>query len=765
MKISVRQWAIGVLVGTLWVSSTGPAQGQSGDQAQNSPRPIVRTATRTDLSAPLRDLPELPPKPAVLGEIFERPRKLLPNREGSTAAPAPDPVLQAPISEPGLATKGPDFEGVGNVNGVLPPDTNGDIGPDHYVQMVNLSFAIWNRSGNLIYGPVNNKTLWQGFGGPCERRNDGDPVVLYDHLADRWLMSQFALPRFPQGPFYQCIAVSQTGNPLGAWHRYEFLISQSKLNDYPKFGVWPDGYYMSVNQFSCSIFGCSWGGQGVVAFERDKMLAGDQGAQMVYFDLYTTDSNLGGMLPSDVDGPAPATPEPNHFAEIDDNAWGYSPADQIQIWDFHVDWSNPGSSTFTKWGAFNTAAFDSNLCGYARNCIPQGNTTYKVDAISDRLMYRLQYRKFEDHQTLMLNHTVDVNGSDRAGIRWYELRNSGSGWSIHQQGTFSDPPGVPPDGNHRWMGSIAMNQMGDVGLGYSVSGSGTYPSIRATGRLAGDAAGTMTQGEVNIVAGSGYQTHSSGRWGDYSSMSVDPVDDCTFWYTQEYYAVAGNAPWQTRIGSFTIGDCGTPPLDFSIATSPSSQTITQGGSTSYDITVSSLNGYSNSVTLSVDSGCPPSASCTFSPDSVVTGGNGSRTLNVTTTGTTTTGNYSLVVKGTDGTLTHTTTASLTVNAPAAGDFSISASPGSLTLKSGQSGSYTVAITPSNGFNSDVTVTANCPTGFTCGFANGGLIPGGNGTDTYSVTNVSAPRRTSATIIFNASGGGQSHSTSVGLKSR
>ncbi len=387
-----RMGLLAALAGVLLAPTTGAAQTTSGNQGQNSPRPVVSEATRTDTTAPLRHLPQIPPRPAVLGKIFERPFKLLPNRQGSSPPPAAtDPVLQGPISEPATVSTQSNFEGINNVNGVLPPDTVGAVGPYHYVQMVNLAFAIYDKSGTKLYGPVDINTLWQGFGGACESRNDGDPVVLYDHLDDRWLMSQFALPKFPRGPFYQCIAVSDgpDPNPLNAtWHRYEFTISQSKLNDYPKFGVWPDGYYMSTNQFKCNFAFCNWAGEGVVAFERDKMLSGDPSARMVYFDLYNTDPNLGGMLPSDLDGPAPPAGTPNYFAQIDDDAWGYSP-DQVQIWDFHVDWSNPASSTFTKWGALATAVFDSNMCGYARNCIPQGYTTYKVDAISDRLMYRL----------------------------------------------------------------------------------------------------------------------------------------------------------------------------------------------------------------------------------------------------------------------------------------------------------------------------------------------------------------------------------------
>jgi len=510
-----------------------------------SPPPRVSYASRTDTTAPLHEMPTLPPQAG--GPLREAKKaKLLPNRAGSSGVSGPDPALQT-SGGVNVPTTGASFEGVNNVDGVLPPDTNGDVGPNHYVQIVNLSFAVWGKSGNLLYGPVANNTLWQGFGGPCQTTNDGDPVVLYDHLADRWMISQFALPSFPRGPFYQCIAISQTGDPLGAWHRYEFTISGTKLNDYGKFGVWPDGYYFATNQFKCSVLRCTWAGQGVVAFERDEMLNG-QPARMIYFDLYNVNSNLSGMLPADLDGPSPSAGAPNPFCEIDDDAWLYSP-DQIQCWNFHADWANPTSSTFTFSDAIATAAFDSNLCGYSRNCIPQPGGT-KVDALSDRLMYRLQYRNSGAYQSLVVNHTVDVNGSDRAGIRWYELRNSGGGWSIFQQGTFS------PDADNRWMGSIAMNGRGEMALGYSVSSGSVYPSVRVTGRLPSDPLGTLPQGEATIVGGSGYQQHASGRWGDYSTMSVDPTDDCTFWYTQEYYAVVGSAPWQTRIGSFTLAGCG-----------------------------------------------------------------------------------------------------------------------------------------------------------------------------------------------------------------
>lgn len=513
-------------------------------------RPKVIYPVRTDTSAPLRELPILP---AQAG------RKLLPRKEIADRIglpepyPSIDPVLDdAPT--PAVGTTFFNFDGLNNRNGVLPPDTNGDIGPNHYVQWVNLSLQVWSidridKTATSVYGPVDGNLIWAGFGGICETSNNGDPIVLYDQKADRWMISQFAFPSASTGPFSQCIAVSQTPDPTDAWYRYQFPVSTTKLNDYPHFGVWRDAYYMAINQFNKGSM--SWGGQGVVAFERDKMLLGQSDARMVYFDLYSVNPNLGGMLPSDLDGATlPPDGTPNIFAEIDDNAWGYS-QDQIQYWTFDVDWTNPVNSTFSPGEALPTAAFDTNMCGGARNCIPQAGTSAKLDAISDRLMYRLQYRNFGTYETLVANHTVDVNGIDRAGVRWYELRRpTGGSWSIFQQGTYS------PDSTHRWMGSAAMNGFGQIALGYSNSSSTMYPSIRYTGRLADDPLGTMSQGDNLIIAGGGSQTSSYSRWGDYSSMSVDPVDDCTFWYTTEYVQATGIAPWRTRIASFRFPGCG-----------------------------------------------------------------------------------------------------------------------------------------------------------------------------------------------------------------
>jgi hypothetical protein len=536
-----RTWSVALALVLFATLVTGLA---AASPDSKNPPAHVRYSDWHDASPPLHTIR---PNPPQAGEILELPRKWLPNRPGVTPPGEADPVVQSAPGIEAAPSTTLTFEGVGNVNGVLPPDTVGGVGPNHYVQAVNLAFAIYNKSGTKLYGPANINTLFSGFSGPCATTNDGDPIVLYDHLADRWLISQFALPNYPFGPFYQCIAVSQTPDPTGAWYRYGFQISNNKLNDYPKFAVWPDGYYMSVNQFNQASL--SWGGAGAVVFERDKMLLG-QPARAVYFDLYSTDPNLGGMLPSDLDGPAPPAGTPNYFAQIDDNAWGY-PADQMEIWKFQTNWNQPTSSTFTLARILSTASFDANMCGGSRNCIPQPGGT-KVDAIADRLMFRLQYRNFGTHQTMVTNHTVDVNGADLAGIRWYELRDTGAGWNIYQQGTYS------PDSTNRWMGSIAMDSSGHIALGYSASSTSVSPSIRYTGRLASDPLGQMTLGEGSVVAGAGYQTHSSGRWGDYSAMTVDE-NDCSFWYTQEYYNGVSSASWRTRVGSFQISACGSPP--------------------------------------------------------------------------------------------------------------------------------------------------------------------------------------------------------------
>ena len=719
-----------------------------GAELASQTRPAVFPAVKHDVSPALSNIPVIPGEKSPLNrEVLRQP---LPKR-GPKIPGFQDPVLQNFHGISNMPGPANNFGGGDNTDGVLPPDTNGDVGPNHYVQWVNLHFTIYDKSGVKVYGPAAGNTLWTKFGGPCESTNNGDPIALYDHLANRWLMSQFAFPNFPFGPYYQCVAISTTSDPTGQYYRYQFTISDSKLNDYPKFGVWSDGYYMSFNQFSCDIFcqligvaSFDWAGQGVAVFERDKMLNG-QPANMVSFDLFGIDPNLGGMLPSDLDGQAPPPGRPNHFVQIDDDASGYSP-DQLQIWQFKVDWSNTANSTFTRKAALPVAAFESNLCGF-NPCIPQPGGAPPLDALSDRLMYRLQYRNFGAHESLVVNHTVDV-GLDHAGIRWYEIRDPNGAPNIYQQGTYA------PDADHRWMGSIAMDKDGNMALGFSVASAATYPSIRYVGRLAGDPLGTLPQGETVIVNGSGSQTHDSGRWGDYSMMTVDPTDDCTFWYTQEYYDATSAAGWKTRIASFKIPTCGggsslptvtiaaTTPNASETGPTPGIFTVARSGDTSAPLTVnytvsgtatngSDYNTLSSPVIISAGS---PTATITVAPidDSLV---EGNETVIVTLASDP---NYTL---GTPNSATVTIAdndappASISVTSPKAGEtWRVSSNKTITWTSSGVTGSMNIYLSRNNGSTYTVIIgnTAND------GTQNWKVTGPATGTARVKVCSVSAP---------------------------
>ena len=509
--------------------------------AQNeiiSPTQII-TPIHFDVSQPLKDVPVIPP-----GERASGGKKLINNKfafdgkfVNQPAFPGPDPVLQE--NQGGI--KSPDgillnFDGMPNSCNCAPPDTDGDVGPNHYFQMANLSFQIFNKTGTSLYGPAANSTLWDGFTGPWTGSNDGDPVVIYDQYADRWLASQFAL-NTTNGSFYELMAVSATGDPLGVWYRYAFQFTN--FPDYPKIGVWRDGYYLSTNEFNAA--GTAYLGAGAIVVDRTSMLAGLPNASMVYFNIGTSYSSL---LPADADGvDLPPVGAPGYFLEMDVNV--------LRVWSLIVNWTTPANSTITLSSSLPTASF-TVLDYFDRT--PQPGTSVQLDNLADRLMFRAQYRKFSAHQSIVLNHTVDA-GLNRAGIRWYELRKTGAAWSIYQQGTYA-----PADGLYRWMGSIAMNANGDIALGYSVASSSVYPSIRYTGRAASDPLGTMNFTEQSIFAGTASQTGPS-RWGDYSAMTVDPVDDNTFWYTTEYSNGGWN--WRTRIASFLLYVSISPVANFS----------------------------------------------------------------------------------------------------------------------------------------------------------------------------------------------------------
>ncbi|CAG0926347.1 hypothetical protein TFLX_00020 [Thermoflexales bacterium] len=565
---------------TAWVAVQARPREQWGPQ--------IRTEVRHDTSPPLRELAQVSPQPdrPVAPNRIEQINRLLPAKalnakllqELSAQGIDPvtyfqqvDPVIQQHASVDAMPAPQANFEGISQSDQrsvslvtLTPPDTVGDIGYDpatgkrYYVQWVNLAYSVWDVTGTPQRSLLSKgSALWGGFGWPCETTNDGDPIVLFDQLAQRWLLSQLSQPAYPAGPFYQCLAVSATADPTGSYHRYAFLISDTKLNDYPHFGVWPDGYYLTVNQFNQNTF--SWGGAAAVVFERDKMLHG-QTARLQYFDLFAVNQSFGGMLPSDLEGSTlPPAGTPNYFVEVDDNSIvDLGEVDALRLWEFHTEWITPTASTFGLGGQPNltlpVAPFNWLSCVLtgSRSCIPQPGATF-VDAVGDRLMHRLVYRNLGDHAVLLLNHTVNAGGG-QAGIRWYEVRHPGDAASIYQQGTYASA-----DEHSRWMGSLAMDHIGNIALGYSISSQNLFPSIRYAGRLVNDPLGELPQAEASIVEGNGAQTGSQ-RWGDYSSMNIDPVDDCTFWYTQEYYAATSSYNWQTRIASFRFPNCTTGPI-------------------------------------------------------------------------------------------------------------------------------------------------------------------------------------------------------------
>ncbi len=504
--------------------------------------PSLNPAVRRGSFASLREF-------KFTGPIEPRPNREINNEVIPKAHPAA-PVKRDPVLQKRFGTSQPDqlgqFEGlseqdnIATIGGaIVPPDTNGDVGPNHYIQYINLIFSIYDKSGATVLGPFPGNVFWQSLGGPCKDNNNGDPIVKYDRLADRWVFTQFALPNFPAGPSYQCFAVSQTSDPTDGYWVYQFTIGSDTLGwgDYPKLGIWPDAYYMTFNMFTPSF-----NGMGSYAFDRSSMLNGDP-ASSISFQPFD-----GGGLPSDLDGPTPPpVGSPNYLMTW----WNNSPG-TLNEYQFHVDWATPANSTFTGPVAIPVADFLSPVCsGFRNQCVPQLGSPELLETLESDMMYRLAYRNFGDHESLVVNHTVGTE-SGGAGVRWYEIRTPGDTPTVYQQGTYA------PDAGFRWMGSIAMDRNGNIALGYSRSSTSLHPQIAITGRLVGDPLGTMGAEDI-VVAGTGSQVSSVNRWGDYSSMAVDPTDDCTFWYTQEYYASTAAFDFKTRIGSFRFPSCTSGP--------------------------------------------------------------------------------------------------------------------------------------------------------------------------------------------------------------
>ena len=546
--------------------------GNTSSAAQQDEQPVgqqfgqmtVIPAVHSDLSPPLREQPVEWPRAREEREPPVNPRIPFRYKGG------PDPVIQssfgqALISSAAIPAPIHTWAGMSKpCNGCtpsIPPDTNGAVGKTQYLEMVNVGFQVFDKlTGTSLLGPIPIDSIWFGFRDACRTGGAGDPVVVYDRLADRWVISQFAMPTESGFVSDECIAVSQTGDATGAWYRYDFHVTRL-FADYPKFGVWPDGYYMSANMFGRRGF---LGPQAFV-FDRAKMLVGDPTATVQTPGRINDEHPL---LPSDLDGILPPPPgDPNHFVEVtveengppDEQALAgpvatptptATPAPKYKVWAFHVDWDHPANSRFSPEANLPAAGF-SVLCPDTRDCVPQKGTEAKLDAIADRLMFRNPYRRFPDGRESMLDN-ITVNAESVAGIRWFELQRALPGkWAIHQQNTYR------PDNTWRWMGSIASDNQGNIALGFSASSATIYPQIRYAGRLATDPL-NMLSSEQHLFDGTGSQLSQFSRWGDYSDMTIDPVDDCTFYYTNEYYATTTEARWQTRIGYFRFSECTSP---------------------------------------------------------------------------------------------------------------------------------------------------------------------------------------------------------------
>src|SRR6267143_368833 len=541
----------------------------------------VTGARRHDVSADLRTLPRLaariPPEHAEPEEM----------QTFSLSRFGFDPLLQT-TAFGGAPAPLFSFEGIGpatNTVNANPPDANGAVGRHHFVQMTNFWFAIFNKEGSLLYGPAATSTPWQGFSGSCSRTDNGDPVVLYDRLADRWVLMHMAWDTTTASGV-QCVAVSVGPDPTEAWYLYEFAFSST--NDAGKIGLWPDAYVYTT------LLTTNDGRGRACAFDRMRMLSGGDATQQ----CFVLPVNEPQPVPADLDGPRlPTAGAP---------AWLVTPAYQgtLGIFRLHVDWTQPSSSWLSARTAVEVAHWDAANCA---ECVSQPGTIQRLIDAAGHLENRIAYRNFGDHEALVMNHPVDTcNGI--LGIRWYELRPEASGnVAVFQQGTFG------PDSTHRWMGSAAMDKNGNLAVGYSASSDKVYPSIRYAARLAGDPPGLLTLGEATLYEGHASQTWSA-RWGDYSSLQIDPVDDCTFWYTAQY-AAAGSAG--TRISSFRLPGCGATN-DFAVSVTPTFHAVQAGSAVTYDVRTQITSGTAEWVQLSV-SGLPARTSGLFNPTRIRSG--------------------------------------------------------------------------------------------------------------------------------------------------
>jgi hypothetical protein len=494
--------------------------------------PTVAHDLYHDTSAPVRNYAF---SPATGGfPPIERPRPLQRPLPG-LISPGRDAAEQPFTSSRVSAALGLDFDGIPNTaNGTLvgvPSDSNLSVGDKQVVEVINTAYEVYDKAtGKSFFPPQQISTIFAGVPGLCGQGVTfffTDPIVVYDKIAARWIISIVAANNsFSEGN--ECIAVSATSDATGRYHRYTFGFGQNGFNDYPKLAVWPDAYYASYNLFtSTNVYGTA------CAYNREAMLAG-KATKVVCFK----NSKEFAFLPSDLDGKRPPpSGEPNFFVDLFSTT-------SLHMYRFHVDFDTPQNSTFTGPVSIEVKPF-TPACG-GRPCIPQEGTKRQLDSLGDRLMFRLAYRNLSTHESLVVNHSVRTSLAP-AGVRWYEIRDPNETPTVFQQGTFTD-------GNTSvWMASIGMDQVGDIGLGFSQSSSRIHPAISFTGRVPSDPLNTMGSPTL-IFAGNGSQIRVN-RWGDYSGLAIDPVDDCTFWYVNQYYPTNSRVNFHTRVASFKFPAC------------------------------------------------------------------------------------------------------------------------------------------------------------------------------------------------------------------
>lgn len=438
-----------------------------------------------------------------------------------------DQIRQADVGGVASFALEENFDGITRAEsgGFLPPDPTGAAGPNHYVNSVNVAIKIFDKTGTVVAGPTDLGTFL-GSG-----NNSGDPIILYDQLADRYFVSQFGAAGNSL-----VLGVSETPDPTGAYFVYQFILDA--FPDYPHYTVWPDGYYLTANKFS---------GNTTYVLERDVILAGGADPQIVGFNLPGVTNNPNTVFspePANLTGTTFPADVPGYIVYLQDDGWGGVGFDHLKIWEIEVDWVDINNSTISAPLEVATMPFEATFAPFGSGDVNQPGTTQKIDMIGGVISYAANYRSFGTHNSWLITFNVDVDGNDTSGIRWIELRNdAGNDWSIFQEGTYA-----PADGHSRYMGSGAMDAAGNIGLAFNIASATLEPGIRYTGRFDGDALGTMTVAETTIVDGAGVQTISN-RFGDYSHLSMDP-DNFTFWHTAEYFT--SNNQWVSRVASFTL---------------------------------------------------------------------------------------------------------------------------------------------------------------------------------------------------------------------